>query len=115
MLSPALPTIANEFNIKSNIEQYLVMSIFLLAYALGPFVFAPLSEIRGRVGVLQFANLLYLIFNTVCGFSKSKQQMLAFRFLSGFGASAPQAVCPNPVHKLRFSNCDVADRRRRFA
>lgn len=95
MVSPALSTIAEEFGIKSDIERYLVMSIFLLAYAIGPFVLAPLSEIRGRVGVLQSANLVYLIFNTVCGFSQSKQQMLAFRFLSGLGASAPQAVSPS--------------------
>lgn len=92
MVAPALSTIANDFNIKSGIEQYLVMSIFLLAYAVGPFVLAPLSEIRGRVTVLQSANLVYLIFNTVCGFAQSKEQILAFRFLSGLGASAPQAV-----------------------
>lgn len=92
MVAPALDTIAGEFHIKSGIEQYLVMSIFLLAYAVGPFVLAPLSEIYGRVSVLQIANLVYLIFNTVCGFANSKQQMLAFRFLSGLGASAPQAV-----------------------
>lgn len=69
------------------------MSIFLLAYALGPFILAPLSEMYGRVVILQSANMVYLVFNTVCGFATSKQQMLAFRFLSGLGGSAPQAVC----------------------
>lgn len=96
MVAPALPAIAKDFNIKSDIEQYLVMSIFLLAYAIGPFVLAPLSEMRGRVVVLQSANLVYLIFNTVCGFSQSRKQILAFRFLSGLGASASQAVCLIP-------------------
>lgn len=93
MVAPALPEIADEFNIKSDIERYLVMSIFLLAYALGPFILAPLSEMYGRVVILQSANMVYLIFNTVCGFATSREQMLAFRFLSGLGGSAPQAVC----------------------
>ncbi|OGM41812.1 hypothetical protein ABOM_009623 [Aspergillus bombycis] len=93
MVAPALSTMADEFEIQSDIKQYLLMSIFLLAYALGPFIIAPLSEMYGRVVVLQSANMFYLVFNTVCGFATSGNQMLAFRFLSGFGGSAPQAAC----------------------
>ncbi|KAI6760398.1 hypothetical protein HG530_009258 [Fusarium avenaceum] len=92
MLAPALPDLATEFNISSAFETYLLMSIFLLAYAIGPFLLAPLSEMFGRVVVLQSANMFYLVFNTVCGFSQTKQQMLVFRFLSGLGGSAPQAL-----------------------
>lgn len=92
MLAPALPTLAEEFSITSGFETYLIMSIFLLAYAIGPFLLAPLSEMYGRVVVLQSANMIFLIFNTVCGFAQTKEQMLVFRFLSGLGGSAPQAV-----------------------
>lgn len=92
MVAPALDTIADEFDIESDIEQFLVMSIFLLAFAIGPFVWGPMSEVFGRVRVLQSANLIFLLFNTVCGFAKTKQQMMAFRFLSGIGGSAPQAI-----------------------
>ncbi|KAF5562240.1 multidrug resistant protein [Fusarium phyllophilum] len=92
MLAPALPDLAKEFKISSDFETYFLMSIFLLAYAIGPFLLAPLSEMFGRVVVLQSANMFYLIFNTVCGFSKTKEQMLVFRFLSGLGGSAPQAL-----------------------
>jgi multidrug resistance protein len=92
MVAPALPDIAEEFEITSKVEDVLIMSIFLLAYAVGPFVLGPLSEMYGRVVVLQAANMVYLIFNTACGFAQNKQQMLAFRFLSGLGGSAPQAI-----------------------
>ncbi|KAJ4175248.1 hypothetical protein NW754_005669 [Fusarium falciforme] len=92
MLAPALPDLADEFDIESDFETYLIMSIFLLAYAIGPFLLAPLSEMYGRVVVLQSANMIYLIFNTVCGFSQTKNQILVFRFLSGLGGSAPQAL-----------------------
>lgn len=92
MVAPGLDAIADEFSITSSIEKMFVMSIFLLAYAVGPFVLGPLSEIYGRTVVLQSANMVYLIFNTACGFARSTEEMLAFRFLSGLGGSAPQAV-----------------------
>ncbi|KAF2182885.1 MFS multidrug transporter-like protein [Zopfia rhizophila CBS 207.26] len=93
MVTPALEDIGDKFDIPEGFMQQLVMSIFLLGYAQGPFVLAPLSEIYGRVTVLQYANLIYLAFNTACGFAQNKQQLLAFRFLSGIGGSAPQALC----------------------
>ncbi|EEP75722.1 conserved hypothetical protein [Uncinocarpus reesii 1704] len=83
MLAPALSTIAKELHITNSMEQALVMSIFLLAYAIGPFLLGPLSEIYGRVVILQSSNIVYLIFNTLCGFAQSKEQILAFRFLNG--------------------------------
>jgi MFS family permease len=46
----------------------------------------------GRVIVLQLANAFYLCFNLGCGFAQSKGQMIAFRFLSGLGGSAPLAI-----------------------
>ncbi|KAJ4989056.1 MFS multidrug transporter [Stagonosporopsis vannaccii] len=93
MVTPALPVIADDFDIPEGFMRQLVMTIFLLGYAQGPFVLAPLSEIYGRVTVLQYANLIYLVFNTACGFAQTKEQMLAFRFLSGIGGAAPQALC----------------------
>lgn len=106
MLAPALPTLADQFNIRSDIETYLLMSIFLLAYAVGPFLLGPLSEMYGRVVVLQSANLVFLLFNTVCGFSTTKEQMLAFRFLSGLGGSAPQAVSLSNPEAILISVID---------
>lgn len=92
MVAPALPELARQFRVSSPVEQIFLMSIFLLAYAVGPFLLGPLSEIFGRVVVLQSANMFYLVFNTACGFARTKEEMLAFRFLSGLGGSAPQAV-----------------------
>ena len=92
MLAPALPAIAKDLNISSEVESQMVLSIFILAYAIGPLFLGPLSEVYGRVPVLQFANLVYLIFNSAAGGCKTKGEMIAFRFLSGLGGSAPQSV-----------------------
>jgi MFS family permease len=93
MVAPALPAMARELNITNSVEQSLILSVFVLAYAVGPLFLGPLSEINGRVIILQLANLFYLAFNIGCGFAKTKGQLIAFRFLAGLGGSAPLAVC----------------------
>ncbi|KAL3417173.1 MFS multidrug transporter [Phlyctema vagabunda] len=92
MMAPALPDMAREYAMGSRAQEALLMSIFLIAYAVGPFLLGPLSEMYGRVAVVQLANLEFVIFNLACGFARSADQMLAFRFLSGLGASAPQSL-----------------------
>ena len=92
MVAPAIQSISQEFAITNEVEQQLVLSIFILAYAVGPLFIGPLSEIYGRVPVLQLANLMYLIFNTACGAAQNKEEMIAFRFLAGLGGSAPLAL-----------------------
>ncbi|KAJ4286814.1 hypothetical protein N0V90_013066 [Kalmusia sp. IMI 367209] len=92
MISPALASISRDFNITNEVEAQLTLSIFVLAYAIGPLFLGPLSEIYGRVVVLQLANLFYFAWNLGCGFAQNKGQLMAFRFLSGLGGSAPLAI-----------------------
>ncbi|KZM20465.1 uncharacterized protein EKO05_0004578 [Ascochyta rabiei] len=92
MIAPALSSISQEFNITNEVEAQLTLSIFVLAYAIGPLFLGPLSEIYGRVIVLQLSNLFYLAWNLACGFAQTSGQLMAFRFLSGLGGSAPLAI-----------------------
>jgi hypothetical protein len=85
MVAPALGIMKTELGIRGDFEAAMILSIFVLSYAIGPLFFGPLSEIYGRVRVLQYSNLIYLIFNFVCGFAKNGPQMLAFRFFAGLG------------------------------
>lgn len=92
MVAPALGTMADQFDITSSVESQMMLSIFVLAYAIGPLFFGPLSESFGRWPVLLLSNLFYLAWNLGCGFSQNAPEMLVFRFLSGIGGSAPLAV-----------------------
>ncbi|KAM0746254.1 MFS polyamine transporter [Meredithblackwellia eburnea MCA 4105] len=92
MIAPAVSQVAQRFHITTDVEESMLVSIFVLAYAFGPLVLGPLSEIFGRAIVLQLANLVFLVFNLACGFATSTSQMLAFRFLAGLGGSAPLAI-----------------------
>lgn len=92
MISPALEAISRDLHITQEVEAQLTLSIFVLAYAIGPLFLGPLSEIYGRVLVLQLANAFYFAWNLGCGFAQTKGQLMAFRFLSGLGGSAPLAI-----------------------
>lgn len=92
MVAPALGVISAQFGITNQVEQSLTLSVFVLAYAIGPLFLGPLSEMFGRVYVLQLANLFYLFFNLGCGLAQTSGQLIAFRFLSGLGGSAPLAL-----------------------
>ena len=50
----------------------------------------------------------HLAWNLACGFAQNESQLLAFRFLSGLGGSAPPAVC-NPF--LNVTLFDYRDSR----
>jgi MFS family permease len=51
MMAPALPQIAIQYHIVNDTEVALLLSIFMLSYALSPLFFAPLSEMFGRIWV----------------------------------------------------------------
>ncbi len=85
IMAPALSNIAVDLKIESLFVLSLTLSVFVLAYAFGPFIVGPLSEIYGRVTVLQFSTMVFLAFNIGCGFAQTKGQLIAFRFLAGLG------------------------------
>ena len=92
MIAPALAKVGQELHVHTQIEVELVLSIFILAYAVGPLFFGPASELYGRVRVLQASNLWYLVWNLACGFARNEAEIFVFRFLAGIGGSAPLAV-----------------------
>lgn len=92
MVAPAASSIAREFGMTSVVESQLTISIFVLAYAIGPLFLGPLSEVFGRIIVLQLSNAFYCAWNLGCGFAQNQNQLIAFRFLAGLGGSAPLAI-----------------------
>jgi MFS family permease len=90
-MAPALSTIALELDMNST-ESVMALSIYLLATAFGPLLIGPLSEIYGRAPILHTSNVWFLVWNIVCGFAKTKETLIAARFMAGFGASAIYAL-----------------------
>lgn len=100
MIAPALPTISNEFHITSSVEESLMLSVFVLAYAIGPLFLAPLSEMFGRKIILQTANIFFIIFTVACAVAQNRIQLSIFRFFAGLGGSAPLTIGGGTVSDL---------------
>lgn len=58
MIAPSEAQIDHDLNITSSFVSKLVFSIFLLSFIIGPILLAPLSEVYGRVVILQLANIV---------------------------------------------------------
>jgi MFS family permease len=67
-------------------------ALTVLAYAIGPLLLGPLSEIFGRVRVLQISNAWLILFNFVTAWAPNKEAFIIFRFLAGLGGSAPLSI-----------------------
>jgi MFS family permease len=89
MMAPGLPAIAAHYHIDNPTVVALTLSIYLLAFAVGPLVLGPLSEIYGRAWVLHFANLFFLAFTLGCAFAPNTSSLIAFRFLGTPSGTAP--------------------------
>lgn len=92
-MAPGIDAISEELEIHDPVVSTLLLTVYVLGYAVGPLLLGPASEIYGRKPVLTLSNLWYLVFNIACGLARSRDQMIAFRFLAGVGGSGPLAVC----------------------
>lgn len=89
MIAPALPIISTDFGITDTVQQNLMLSIFVLAYAIGPLLLGPLSEMFGRRPIIQGTNVVFICFTIGCAVSQNQTQLTVLRFCSGLAGSAP--------------------------
>lgn len=65
----------------------LGVTTFLVGFATGPMLFAPLSEVWGRSLVFRITLFLFFCFNLGCALAPSIEALLVLRFLCGFFGS----------------------------
>ncbi|TGJ78980.1 hypothetical protein E0Z10_g9783 [Xylaria hypoxylon] len=111
MLAPAEKQISNDLHISEAYQWLLVNSLILVGVGLSPLLLAPLSEVYGRKPILIVASTIFVIWNAACGASNTLGQILAFRLLSGFGASVADALAGGLMSDL----WDAEERGRAFA
>ncbi|KAI5455985.1 major facilitator superfamily domain-containing protein [Mariannaea sp. PMI_226] len=89
MFAPGVPDIMVEFKSSNPNLATFVVSVYVLGFAFGPLVAAPLSEIYGRAPVFNIANVLFIIFTVATALSKNMGMIIVFRLLMGFSGSTP--------------------------
>ncbi|KAM7221961.1 bicyclomycin resistance protein [Rhypophila decipiens] len=89
ILAPGVGQLMEGFQSDNNELSSFVVSVYVLGYATGPLLIAPLSEIYGRIPVYHICNLGLVVFTTACALAPSLTALIVFRFLSGTFASCP--------------------------
>jgi DHA1 family bicyclomycin/chloramphenicol resistance-like MFS transporter len=84
----------------------LTLSIFMAGFALGPLLFAPLSDARGRRPILLLGSSMFALFGGLAALSQSLTTLLLFRLLMGMGAGACQVTVIAMIRDL-FSGTEA--------
>ena len=100
MFAPGIPGVLKDFHSSSVILAAFVVSVYLIGYAFGPLVCAPMSEIYGRWPIYQISNVLFIIFTVACAVAPSLDSLIGFRFLAGSAGSAPLVLGGGSVADL---------------
>ena len=109
MYLPSLPAIARDLEATTAGTQ-MTLSAFLLGFAVGQFVYGPVSDRIGRKPVLLFGLGLFLVASLACTFAPTIEALIGARFVQALGASGPIVLGRAMVRDLyegrgRGANC----------
>lgn len=91
IFSAATVAVVLQFHVSTEVG-LLGLSLYVLGFATGPILWAPLSELRGRKLPLQISMFGFSVFSIGAATGKDLQTVLLCRFFSGVFSSCPLAV-----------------------
>ncbi|KAK3315119.1 putative fluconazole resistance protein [Apodospora peruviana] len=91
IFSAATRAISAQFGVSTTVG-ILGVSLYVLGFATGPTLWAPLSELRGRRLPLVLSMFGFSIFNIATATAKDLQTIMITRFFAGFFGACPLAV-----------------------
>ena len=91
IFSAAEIAVSKHFGVSTEVST-LGLSLYVLGFATGPLIWAPLSELEGRKLPMMLSMLGFTIFSVGSAVGKDLQTVLICRFFGGVFASCPLAV-----------------------
>ncbi|KAK0875385.1 hypothetical protein LTR87_010783 [Friedmanniomyces endolithicus] len=88
VFSAALGSIAEVFNISREVA-ILGVSLYVLGFATGPLLWAPMSELYGRKNQLLISSFGFSIFSVAVAVARDVQTVFICRFFAGFFGACP--------------------------
>ncbi|KAF4827051.1 Efflux pump radE [Colletotrichum tropicale] len=89
IFAPGVPELMKEFKNDSPYLASFVVSVYVLGFAAGPLLCAPLSEIYGRTIVYHVCNFCFICFNIGAAFAPTLNALIVFRLFAGIFGSCP--------------------------
>ena len=92
MFAPGVPEVMKTFNSNNDMLAGFMVSIYVLGFAFGPLIIAPLSEMYGRLPLYHSCNLMFIIFTIAAAVASNMTSFIVFRFLMGCFGGAPMVL-----------------------
>ena len=92
IVAPGVPQTLHTFKNSNETVGSLIVSIYLLGYAIGPLFLAPLSEVYGRLPLLNICTAFFVVWSVACALAPDVGSLLVFRTLAGVAGACPLAV-----------------------
>ncbi|RAH58189.1 hypothetical protein BO85DRAFT_459349 [Aspergillus piperis CBS 112811] len=92
IMAPALDKVQQELHFPSSTTGVISLSVYLLGVAIVPLFTAPLSEISSRMIILRATDVLFIVFNTLCGTARTPNQLIGLCFLAGLGGAGAKTT-----------------------
>lgn len=84
MFAPGVPALMAEFHSDNSTLASFVVTVFVLGFATGPLLFAPLSELYGRTIVQHTGCIGFVIFSIACALSTSLNMLIGCGCCKGY-------------------------------
>lgn len=81
--APGVPEVMREFHSTNEMLEGFMVSVYVLGFAFGPLIIAPLSEMYGRLPLYHSCNLLFIIFTIAAAVATNMSMFIVFRFFMG--------------------------------
>lgn len=91
IFSAATRSVALHFHVSTEVG-ILGISLYVLGFATGPLIWAPMSELYGRRMPLLISSFGFAIFNLAVATGKDAQTVFVCRFFAGFMGAAPLTI-----------------------
>ncbi len=92
VMLPALPMIRDEFGLTDPNRMQLVVTSYVVGFAVGQLAHGPLSDWLGRKPVLLVGLAVYALASVGCLLAGSFEHLLAARVLQGVANAAPRVI-----------------------
>lgn len=100
MVAPATMQILVDFNSTDLTLGAFIVSVYILGYAVGPLLIAPISELYGRMITYHICNVFFVLWTLACAFAPNLNALLAFRFFQGVAGVCPLTIGSGTIGDL---------------
>ena len=107
IMLPALPAIANTFDLADPNERQLVVIVYFVGFGVGQLFWGPLSDRFGRLPILTIGLCIFIAASILAFGAPSYEALLLGRIMQGVGSAAARVIVMAITRDL-FSGSQMA-------